>query len=178
MSAFNYLQELDQKFSISSGAALSEQPTSRKALHFKVGQYDLLMPLDNTTEVIMSIDYTSVPISRPWLVGVASHRGELLTLVDLKNFLFNSEPVSRLNTRRVIASKCTSLYLGVIVDQVVGIVNAHENEKRNSYPGHWDDSVIELMTGIYNINGDHYGMCDVYKVIKEKGFSDARKALN
>ena len=178
MSAFNYLQELDQKFSLSSGTTVTENPESRKTLHFKVGQYDFLLPLDNTTEVIMSIDYTSVPISRPWLVGVASHRGELLTLVDLKNFLFNSEPITRLNNRRVIASKSCSLYIGVIVDQVVGIVNANEHEKRSSYPAHWDDLVINLMTSIYSINGRYYGMCDVYKIIKEKGFSDSRKVLN
>jgi chemotaxis signal transduction protein len=178
MSAFNYLQELDQKFSLSSGAAATDQAESRKTLHFKVGQYDFLLPLDNTPEVIMSVDYTSVPISRPWLVGVASHRGELLTLVDLKNYLFNSEPVTRLNNRKVIASKSSSLYLGIIVDQVIGIVNAHEHEERNSYPAHWDDSVIDLITGIYSINGCYYGMCDVYRIIKDKGFSDTRKVLN
>jgi chemotaxis signal transduction protein len=178
MSAFSYLQGLDRKFSLSSGASESEQPSSKQALHFKVGQYDFLLPLDNSTEVIMSIGYTSVPISRPWLVGVASHRGELLTLVDLKNFLFNSEPVSKLNDRRVIASKSDSLFLGVIVDQVVGVINTNEQDKRGSCPAHWDDSVIDLMTGIYNINGSYFGMCDVYKIIRDKGFNESRKVLN
>ena len=178
MSAFNYLQELDQKFTSNPGALSTEESEAIQTLHFKVGQYDFLLPLGNSTEVIMTIDYTTVPISRPWLVGVASHRGELLTLVDLKNFLFNSDPITKLNDRRVVTNKSGSLYLGVVVDQVIGLQNVSEHEKRNSCPAHWDDSVTDFMTGIYNVDGAYFGMCDVYKIVQDKSFNDSQKILN
>ncbi|MEM8843586.1 MAG: chemotaxis protein CheW [Pseudomonadota bacterium] len=178
MSAFNYLQELDQKFTSNPSAPLSEASQSIQTLHFKVGQYDFLLPLDNSTEVLMTIDYASVPISRPWLVGVASHRGELLTLVDLKNFLFNSDPVKRLSNHRVITNKNRSLYLGVVVDQVMGILNISEHEKRNSYPAHWDSAVTEFMTGVYYLNDTYYGICDIHAILQDKSIYDAQKTLN
>ena len=178
MSAFEYLQGLDQNYYSSSGTPSTEERESLQTLHFKVGQYDFLLPLDNSTEVIMTIDYTSVPISRPWLVGVASHRGELLTLVDLKNFLFNSDPVSKLNNHRVITNKNESLYLGVVVDQVLGLVNVGEHEKQNSCPAQWDNSVIEFLTGIYKVDGAYFGMCDLHKIVQENSFNDTQKILN
>ena len=178
MSAFNYLQELDQKFTSNPGSPTAEESESIQTLHFKVGQYNFLLPLDNSTEVIMTIDYTSVPICRPWLVGVASHRGELLTLVDLKNFLFNSDPLHKLNNHRVITNKNESLYLGVVVDQVVGLLNISEHEKRDSCPAHWDSSVIDFMTGIYNLDGTYFGMCDMHKIVQDKSFKDTQKILN
>ena len=178
MSAFEYLQGLDQNFISSPGTLSTEESESIQTLHFKVGQYDFLIPLDNSTEVIMTIDYTSVPISRPWLVGVASHRGELLTLVDLKNFLFNSDPVTKLNNHRVITNKNDSLFLGVVVDQVIGLLKVSEHEKRDSCPAHWDSTVIEFMTDIYNVDGAYYGMCDVHKIVQDNSFSDTQKILN
>ena len=95
MTAFNYLSELDQRFSSESGSVLASGSVIMRTLHFRVGRYDLLLPLDDSTEIISQISYSRMPISRPWVLGIASRRGQLLTLIDLKNFLFNSDPVKK-----------------------------------------------------------------------------------
>ncbi len=72
MSVFGYLSELDQKFSLESGSILSDRGSVERMLHFQVGRYDLLLPLDDSTEIVSQINYSRIPISRPWLLGIAS----------------------------------------------------------------------------------------------------------
>ena len=58
-SAFNYLNELDKQFSPDIGSAISQDVQSLQSLHFRIDNYDLLLPLDTSTEVINKIDFLS-----------------------------------------------------------------------------------------------------------------------
>jgi twitching motility protein PilI len=175
MNAFNYLSELDQRFSSESGAVLASGSTMMKTLHFRVGKYDLLLPLDDTTEIISQINYSRIPISRPWLLGIASRRGQLLTLIDLKNFLFNSDPVKKIGKRRIVANKVGSNFLGFVVDHAVGLMNFQQTEFEDSYPEHWDSGLVSYLSGIYKENDVYFGVCDFNKMINDKRFTETQK---
>ena len=178
MSAFNYLNELDQRFASEAGSVLANSNSAMRTLHFRVGQYNLLLPLDNSTEIISEINYSPIPISRSWLIGIASRRGQLLTLIDLKNFLFNADPVKRIGSRRVVANKVGSVFLGFVVDQAVGLMNLHENDFEDSYPDHWDSGLIDFLSGIYKENDMYFGVCDFQKLINDKRFTETQNNYN
>jgi twitching motility protein PilI len=178
MTAFSYLNELDQRFSSESGSVLSSGSSIMRTLHFRVGRYDLLLPLDDTTEIISQINYSRMPISRPWMLGIASRRGELLTLIDLKNFLFNSEPVKKIGKRRIVTNKVGANYMGFVVDHAVGLMNLQQSEFEDSYPDHWDSSLVNYLSGIYKENDVYFGVCDFNKMINDKRFTEAQKNYN
>ena len=178
MSAFNYLDELDKRFSSESGAVLMDNISTMRSLHFRVGQYDLLLPLSTSTEILSEIEFSPVPISRPWLLGIASRRGQLLTLIDLKNFLFNSEPVKKINNKRIITNDVGQITLGLVVDQVVGLMNPNQNAFNTSYPDHWDSSVVGVLSGVYQENDTFFGICDFQKLVSDERFSETSKVYN
>ena len=172
LSAFKYLHELDKQFSPDLGSAVSQDAQSLQSLHFRVGQYDLLLPLDTSTEIINKIDYSPIPISRPWLMGVASRRGQLLTLIDLKNFLFATEANSSLKNKRIIATKAGQVFLGLVVDQVVGMARLWEMQSEASHPADWDHAIVELLRGIYRVEDTYFGLCDIEKIVHNQRFME------
>lgn len=171
-SAFKYLHELDKQFSPDLGSAVSQDTQSLQSLHFRVGQYDLLLPLDTSTEIINKIDYSPIPISRPWLMGIASRRGQLLTLIDLKNFLFATESGNSLKNKRIIATKVGQVFLGLVVDQVVGMARLWEMQSEASHPADWDDVIVELLRGIYRVDDTYFGLCDIEKIVHNQRFME------
>lgn len=171
-SAFKYLHELDKQFSPDLGSAVSQDAQSLQSLHFRVGQYDLLLPLDTSTEIINKIDYSPIPNSRPWLMGIASRRGQLLTLIDLKNFLFATESSSSLKNKRIIATKVGQVFLGLVVDQVVGMARLWEMQSEASHPADWDDVIVELLRGIYRVDDTYFGLCDIEKIVHNQRFME------
>lgn len=176
-SAFNYLHELDRQFSPDLGSAKNQSEQSLQSLHFRVGQYDLLLALDTSTEVVNKIDYAPIPISRPWLLGVASIRGQLLTLIDLKNFLFDSETVGSLKHKRVIATRVGQVFLGLVVDQVVGMAQLWEMQNEARHPASWDDSVVDVLRGIYRKDDTYFGLCDSEKIVHNQRFMEMQQTL-
>ncbi len=178
MTAFNYLNELDKRFSRESDSVLVNSHSTMRTLHFRVGRYDLLIPLDTSTEVISDINYSPIPISRPWVIGVASRRGQLLTLIDLKNFLFNTEPVNKIADRRVIASKVGSVFFGFVVDHVVGLMNLQPEAFKDSHPENWDASLVDYLSGIYKEDDMYYGVCDTQKMLNDKRFTEGQRQYN
>ncbi len=176
-SAFKYLHELDKQFSPDFRSATTGDDQLLQSLHFRVGQYNLLLPLDHSTEVINKIDYSPIPISRPWLLGIASRRGQLMTLIDLKNFLFNADSADSLKHKRIIATRVGQMLLGLVVDQVVGMARLWEMQTENSYPASWDDSVVSLLAGLYCKDETYYGLCDFHKFVSDQRFTEMQQSL-
>lgn len=167
MNAFDYLTDLDRRFSGESNSAIDATNQLIRTLHFRIGRYDLLLPLDASTEVISNITYSPMPISRSWVLGISSLRGELLTLIDLKNYLYNSEPIKKISGRRIVTSKVRTVYVGFIVDHVVGLMNVQQGGFDNDCPKHWDSTLVDNMSGIYKENGVYFGICDLQKMLQD-----------
>lgn len=176
MTAFNYLNELDKRFSRESDKVLGNSSSIMRTLHFSVGRYDMLLPLDTSTEVIANIDYSPIPISRPWVLGVASRRGQLLTLIDLKNFLFKTDPLNKIGERRIVVSKVGSVFFGFVVDHVVGLMNLQQEAFEDRYPENWDGNLVNYLSGIYKEDDEYFGICDLYKMINDKRFTQEQVA--
>lgn len=176
-NAFEYLQAIDMRFSKDEGAYLLESDQALHNLHFKINQYDLLLALNVSTEVINHIDYAVVPQAKPWFMGVASRRGELMMLVDLNNYLFDTDPVYKFKNKRIIVTKIGPILLGLVVDQVVGIVSLYEMHKEDLSPDNWDKSLLPMVSNFYSSNDECYGLCDFSKLIESGKFSEMQETI-
>lgn len=88
---------------------------------FRVADHALVAPLGEIAEVLdVPRQITRVPTTKPWVVGVANHRGTLLPIFDLQAFLFGAStaPSAR---NGVLVIRPDDLGFGLLVGEVVGI---------------------------------------------------------
>ena len=90
-----------------------------------MGQY-FVEPLGEVSEVIYPPKYTPVPNVQGWVRGLANIRGRLLSVSDLA-FYLTGQRSQFLPTQKVLCISHNDHYVGLIVDQVLGI--QHFNKK-------------------------------------------------
>ena len=88
---------------------------------FEIGGQRLVAPMGEVSEVLTMPEYTSIPLSKPWLLGIANVRGRLLPLTDLAKLLSVSSQLPQMSQRKVIVIDHSTIFSGLIVDKVVGI---------------------------------------------------------
>ena len=89
------------------------------------GQY-FVAPLGEVSEVIYPPKYTPVPNTQSWVKGLANIRGRLLSVSDLAHFI-SGQRSSFSSTQKVLCISHHDQYVGLVVDQVLGI--QHFNKK-------------------------------------------------
>lgn len=87
---------------------------------FEAAGQRMVAPLGDISEVLAVPEWTQVPLTKPWLLGVANVRGRLLPLTDLAKFL-GLDSNQRLKNRKVMVIDQGDIFSGLLVDQVLGI---------------------------------------------------------
>jgi purine-binding chemotaxis protein CheW len=87
-----------------------------------LGDEDFALPLTGVLEVQRLQAVTPVPYTPPWLIGATNRRGDVLSVVDLAEFL-GREAVAAAPHHRLVVVKASreGLTTGLIVDRVRGI---------------------------------------------------------
>ncbi len=98
-----------------------QQSTQRhQYLRFRLGvveQYGIPYPYLEELRYVGNL--AQVPCTPTFVAGVVNHRGELLTVLDLKQF-FQMSPLEHSNTTRIIVVKHAGVRVGLLVDEVDG----------------------------------------------------------
>lgn len=94
---------------------------------FEVDGQEFVAPMGEVSEVLAMPDLTPIPLTKPWLLGVANVRGRLLPLADLAKFL-NIGSRERLKNKKVMVIDQDGVFSGILVDQVTGMVQFSGNE--------------------------------------------------
>ena len=97
-----------------------------QGIAFEVAGETFVAPIGEVVEILSVPDsLTTVPLSKPWLLGIANIRGQILPIADLAKFVNqeNTGPKSKL-----LVIKHQSLQVGLLVDRVGHIKNffAHQ----------------------------------------------------
>ena len=75
--------------------------------------------IDRIGEILPCPPSTTVPGAKPWIIGLANVRGELLTVVDLGWFLTGTRsPLT--NSSRLLSATLNKAPIGLLVDEVHG----------------------------------------------------------
>jgi len=83
-------------------------------------------------EVINNVALTRIPCTLPCIAGIINKRGALLTVLDLKQFLFNQPIVHE--TFNIIISYADNMTFGILVDTIIGNKNYNKNSLDNAFP--------------------------------------------
>jgi twitching motility protein PilI len=76
---------------------------------------------------------TPVPGSKDWVAGLANLRGQLLPIIDLRQFL-GAGSSRGVRTARVLVAESAELLVGIIVDEVYGFRRFNESEFTKEVP--------------------------------------------
>jgi len=101
---------------------------------FKLGRNTLLAPMDDVIEILDFPALSIVPLTKPWVRGVANVRGSLLPIIDLNAYL--GRDLHRVTGKtRVLVVDIDGIYTGVVVDEVIGLKHFMEDELTSEDPG-------------------------------------------
>jgi twitching motility protein PilI len=118
---FELLRAMEQR-ALASGVATGESPAGREwvGIGFRLGDEHFLAPREEVREIIACpASMARVPGARPWIAGLVSLRGQLLTLVDLQGFL-GGAAIRLGRDSRVLVLNHRELSAGLLVDEVLG----------------------------------------------------------
>lgn len=93
-----------------------------RGVGFQLAGIDFIVPMSEIDEVLYMPSCTQLPGVKPWVTGVANIRGRLLSVIDLGIFFGNTSSVVSEKCRLLVVKK-DDLYVGVIVEKVLGIQN-------------------------------------------------------
>lgn len=95
---------------------------------FSLGGEQLVAPLGDIAEVLSMPDVTPVPLSKPWMTGVANVRGRLLPITNLGQFLGLPTNQGRTQTKKLLVVDQSKIFSGLLVDDVLGIQTFNQRQ--------------------------------------------------
>lgn len=118
---FETLADYERR-SLAHVAGLPEQidaPGLWRGIGFRIGTHHLVSSISEVNEILTMPALTVVPGTQPWMLGVANVRGNLVALVDLRNFIEGERAVTTDSTRILVVRQHGGS-VGLLVDEVLG----------------------------------------------------------
>lgn len=138
---------------------------------FKLGGAFFVASRNELREVIPWSGVTRVPRAKPWLLGLANVRGQLIPITDLKGWLGAGQ--SELGrTSRVIIVNHPDVPAGLLVDQVIGFRRYSARDVSAITPG-ISESLSPFLLGAYARGGEHWNVLALRDLVESESFLQA-----
>ncbi len=176
MSPFAVLVDYEQR-SLSHQPGTPEQidaPGLWRGVCFRLGDRRLASSFAEVVEIITVPSTTAIPGGLPWLLGVANVRGNLLPVVDLKQFIEGQRTVLHENQRALVV-KQSGGNVAVLVDELLGqrhFVDSQRHEIGSLNEGRYADFVTQA----YRLGDITYGVFSMTQLTRTSEFRQAAAA--
>lgn len=124
-----YLKAIEDgcRVSGSSHEAQADTVSEWAGIVYRIGHNQLVSQLGEVVEILDVPQLSRVPLTQPWVRGIANIRGNLLPVIDLSGCLTGG--VTRITPRtRVLVIDYNGFYSGLIVDEVLGMKHFMDDE--------------------------------------------------
>jgi twitching motility protein PilI len=118
---FEVLADYERR-SLAHVVGLPEQldaPGLWRGVGYRIGSHRLASGFDEVREILPLPPVSPVPGAQPWMLGVANVRGNLLPIVDLKQFLEGERTVLH-ESQRVLLVRQPGGDVAVLIDELFG----------------------------------------------------------
>ena len=136
---------------------------------FEFMSHHFVAPIGDVQEVISVPSLTKVPLSKPWLLGLANVRGRILTVVDLNQFLTGQSIEHGLHSK-VLCFSTGSHYIGVVVDHVLGVQHFHKQSYSMSNQD-LNGRLAQLSQGCFNQYQQIWHIFQFSQLLKDESFT-------
>lgn len=141
---------------------------------YRMGDFLLVSPMGDVSELLDYPTLTRVPGSKSWLKGIANVRGMLLPVVDLNSFITGTK-IELQKRSRVLVIHVGELSCGLVIDEVLGLRHFFEEEKADYQ--HQDNDIKKFLVGGYKQGDMDWGVFSFKKLAEHPRFMEvaARK---
>jgi twitching motility protein PilI len=167
------LHELERRC-LASARGLPMQEETRaywRGIGFTLGSQLLLAPLEQVEEILTLPVLTRVPLVKPWVLGIANVRGNLLPVMDLQAFL-GLGTTAHDEAARVMAIRQGDFFSGLLVSAVSGLQQIDSAERSDDLPT-VDAALRELLAGSFMVDGTLRPVFDFARLAAHGGFRQA-----
>ena len=113
-------------------AETEAEPTSR--LGVQAGSRNWLLKLDDAGEMLPLPEISSVPLTKPWYLGLTNIRGVLASVVDFSAFA-GGEPTTRTpDCRLLLVAERFQSFSGLLISRMLGLRNLQTLQASNETP--------------------------------------------
>jgi len=176
MSPFEVLTDYEHR-SLAHQPGTPEQvdaPGLWRAVCYRLGDRRLASGFGEVVEIITVPALTPIPGGMAWLLGIANVRGNLLPVIDLKQFLDGQRTVIHENQRALVI-KQSGGNIAVLVDELMGqrhFVDANRHEPGSLAEGRYGNFVAQA----YRLNDITYGVFSMTLLTRTTEFRQAAAA--
>lgn len=172
---FELLKELERRSRIAASGRGQESGQHEEwvGVGFRVGKTRLVAAREEVREVLTWPGVTPLPGAKPWLLGLANVRGQLLPITDLCAF-FGGEPATVGRSSRVMMVNHPDIPAGLLVDEVRGFRRFIASEKavvpQGTLPG-----MMPFLAGAYGTDEDVWGVLGLHGLVESTVFLQAAR---
>jgi twitching motility protein PilI len=171
---FELLKELEKRSRAVVTGSVAESSAGREwvGVAFRMGGETFLVAREETREVLgYPAVVTRIPGAKSWVKGLANIRGQLLPMLDLRQFLGSGATVSGRNTRIVVVNH-REIPAGLMVDEVLGFRRFAEAEFNAEAP----PTVIRcdsFLAGAFRRGGEVWPVLSLKSLVESPSFLQA-----
>ena len=156
---------------VAGAAEQVEAPGLWRGIGFRLGERLLLSGIHEVNEILQIPPLTLVPGTKPWLLGVANVRGNLVAVVDLRGYLEGGRSTIGERSRLLLARQPGGT-VGLLVDEVLGQRNLTD-ENVPLEEGEDDERYEPFVPGRYDLGGTVWGIFRMTTLVKMPDFVQA-----
>jgi twitching motility protein PilI len=171
---FELLKELEKRSRAVTAGAAPESSVGPEwvGVAFRMGGETFLVAREETREVLgYPQAVTRIPGSKTWVKGLANVRGQLLPMLDLRQFLGSGSTTAGRNTRVIVVNH-RDIPAGLMVDEVLGFRRFAENEFSAEAP----PTVIRCdsyLAGAFRRGGEVWPVLSLKSLVESQSFLQA-----
>ena len=171
---FDLLAELERRGRAVSAQLADDSPATREwvGIALRMAGETYLVARDETREVLsVPPTLTRVPGAKPWLRGIANVRGQILPVLDLRQFLGSGITAPTRSTRIVVVNH-REIPAGLLVDEVLGFRRFAESE----FSGDAPPTVVRcgrFLAGAFRRGAEHWPVLSLRTLVESPSFQDA-----
>jgi twitching motility protein PilI len=171
---FELLKELEKRSRTVVAGSVAETDAAKEwvGVAFRMGGETFLVAREETREVLgYPSAVTRIPGAKSWVKGLANVRGQLLPMLDLRQFLGSGATTSGRNTRIIVVNH-RDIPAGLMVDEVLGFRRFAEADFNPDPP----PTVIRCDTylaGAFRRGGEVWPVLSLKTLVESQSFLQA-----
>ncbi|HEU4665952.1 MAG TPA: chemotaxis protein CheW [Dokdonella sp.] len=170
---YEVLAEYEQR-SLAHAAGAPEQvdaPGLWRGIGFRIGDRHFVSSIAEVNEILTPPVVTLVPGAKSWLLGVANVRGNLVPVVDLRDFVGGGRSPST-ETTRVLVVRQHGGSVGLLVDEVQG-QRSFSEEQLTAAVGEADERYSHYVGENVQLGDVQWGLFSMAALVRSAHFQQA-----
>ena len=175
---FDVLTDYERR-SLAHVPGLPEQldaPGLWRGVGYRIGRQRLASGFEEVVEILPLPSLTPVPGAQPWMLGLANMRGNLLPIVDLKQFLEGERTVLH-EGQRILLVRQPGGDVAVLIDELYGQRSFHDQQQialeEGAEQGLTEGRYAYFIDRAYRLDDRYWGIFSLDRLARTPEFRQA-----